>query len=81
MAFDPNYGSNGRFYVFYTNTSGNLVIARFQRSAGDPDLAILPQRQSFKPSIIQSRRITTAACSPLGRMAVSTRVSVTEGSR
>lgn len=39
MAFDPNYGANGRFYVFYTNTSGNLVIARFLRSAGNPDLA------------------------------------------
>lgn len=39
MAFDPNYGSNGRFYVFYTNTSGNLVIAQFQRSAGDPNVA------------------------------------------
>jgi glucose/arabinose dehydrogenase len=39
MAFDPNYGANGRFYVFYTNTSGNLVIARFERSAGNPDLA------------------------------------------
>ncbi len=39
MAFDPNYRSNGRFYVFYTNTSGNLVIARFQRSAGDPNVA------------------------------------------
>jgi len=39
MAFDPNYGSNGNFYVFYTNGSGNLVIARFQRSAGDPNVA------------------------------------------
>lgn len=39
MAFDPNYGTNRRFYVFYTDTGGNLVVARFLRSAGDPDLA------------------------------------------
>ena len=31
MAFDPDYISNGQFYVFYTNGSGNLVIARYQR--------------------------------------------------
>lgn len=39
MAFDPSYGGNGRFYVFYTDTNGNLVIARFQRSAGNLNLA------------------------------------------
>lgn len=35
MAFDPNYSSNGRFYVFYTNTSGNLVIARYGISSAN----------------------------------------------
>jgi hypothetical protein len=30
MAFDPAHGSNGRFYVFYNDTSGNLVVARYQ---------------------------------------------------
>ena len=39
MAFDPSFGANGRFYVFYTNTSGNLVIARFLRSIGDQNQA------------------------------------------
>jgi glucose/arabinose dehydrogenase len=39
MAFDPDYGANGRFYVFYTNTNGDLVIARYQRTSADPDLA------------------------------------------
>ena len=29
MAFDPAYTSNRRFYVYYTNLSGNIVIARF----------------------------------------------------
>ena len=39
MAFDPNYGANGRLYVFYTNTNGDVVIARYQRSLVDPNLA------------------------------------------
>jgi glucose/arabinose dehydrogenase len=39
MAFDPAYGANGRFYVYYTNTNGDLVIARYQRSLSNPNLA------------------------------------------
>lgn len=39
LAFDPDYSANGNLYIFYTNLSGNLVIARLQRSAGDPNLA------------------------------------------
>lgn len=33
MAFDPQYASNGRFYVNYTNLVGNTVIARYTVSA------------------------------------------------
>lgn len=36
MAFDPNYATNRRFYVNFTNTSGHTVIARFKRSESDP---------------------------------------------
>ncbi len=40
LAFDPDFMENGRFYVDYTDTSGNTVISRFQASAdrlsGDP---------------------------------------------
>ena len=32
LVFHPNYKSNGFFYVYYVNTSGNLVLARFQVS-------------------------------------------------
>lgn len=32
LAFDPQYASNGRFYVSYTNPSGMLVIARYNVS-------------------------------------------------
>ena len=39
LAFHPNYGSNGLFYVFYTRASdGDLVIAEYSRS-GNPDVA------------------------------------------
>lgn len=33
LAFHPNYLENGYFYVNYTNTAGNTVIARYQVSA------------------------------------------------
>ena len=36
LAFPPNYASSGRFYVNFTDTNGNTVIARFQRSAANP---------------------------------------------
>jgi glucose/arabinose dehydrogenase len=38
VAFHPSYASNGFFYVYYTNNSGNNVVARYQRSA-DPFVA------------------------------------------
>jgi glucose/arabinose dehydrogenase len=39
LAFDPSYASNRRFYVYYTNLSGNIVIARYLRSAGNENIA------------------------------------------
>lgn len=33
MAFPPNYGSSGRFYVCFTNTAGHIVVSRFLRSS------------------------------------------------
>ncbi len=38
LAFDPNYDTNGRLYVQYTDGSGDVVIARYQRSASNGDL-------------------------------------------
>jgi cysteine-rich repeat protein len=35
LAFHPNYAANGFFYVNYTNTSGNTVVARYTRSTAD----------------------------------------------
>jgi glucose/arabinose dehydrogenase len=44
MAFDPNYATNGFFYVYYSEGSGLFgpwfnVLARYSVSAGDPNLA------------------------------------------
>src|SRR5215467_10462656 len=36
LAFAPDYATSGRFYVDFTNLSGNTVIARFKRSDADP---------------------------------------------
>ncbi len=34
MAFDPQYASNGRFYVYYIDRSDNVVVERFTSTAG-----------------------------------------------
>ena len=39
MAFDSGYNANFQFYVFYTNTVGDIVIARYLRSAADVNIA------------------------------------------
>ncbi len=39
LAFHPDYVSNGRFFVDYTNTNGDTVISEFLVSAGDPNVA------------------------------------------
>jgi glucose/arabinose dehydrogenase len=36
LAFPPDYGASGRFYVNFTNPNGDTVVARFKRSAGNP---------------------------------------------
>jgi glucose/arabinose dehydrogenase len=39
MAFDSQYVANRRFYVYYTNNAGNIVIVRYLRSATNANLA------------------------------------------
>ncbi len=39
LAFHPDYASNGYFYVDYTDNDHNIVVARYQVSAGDPNIA------------------------------------------
>jgi glucose/arabinose dehydrogenase len=38
LAFHPDYASNGRFFVYYTDNSGDVVVAEYSVSA-DPDEA------------------------------------------
>src|SRR5262249_33730945 len=38
-AFDPDYRSNGLFFVAYADKAGNLTIARYKRLAQKPDHA------------------------------------------
>jgi glucose/arabinose dehydrogenase len=38
LAFDPGYTKNGQFYVYYTG-SGTNVLARYTRSATNPNIA------------------------------------------
>lgn len=47
MAFDPDYENNRRFFISYTNTSGDLVLARYEVEALDPDLADESTRQEL----------------------------------
>lgn len=39
LAFHPEYETNGYFYVNYTNTVGNTVVARYTRSTANPNAA------------------------------------------
>ena len=39
MAFHPDYASNGYFFINYTNTSGDTIIARYQVSSTNPNVA------------------------------------------
>ena len=40
LAFDPQYATNRRFYVSYTDLNGASVVARYLRDQIDPDLAV-----------------------------------------
>lgn len=54
MAFHPKYAENGRFFVNYTNTPGDTVIARYQVSSdanvadGNSELKLLGVDQPFQ---------------------------------
>ncbi|MDQ3282992.1 MAG: PQQ-dependent sugar dehydrogenase [Acidobacteriota bacterium] len=39
LAFHPGYAENGLFFVDYTDQSGDTVVARYTRSATDPNRA------------------------------------------
>jgi len=39
LAFHPEYATNGYFFVFYTTGNGDNVVARYTRSADNPNVA------------------------------------------
>ncbi len=39
MAFHPDYETNRYFFVWYTDKEGDLTLARYQTTAGDPNIA------------------------------------------
>lgn len=39
LAFHPNYRANGLFFVYYTNTEGNIQVSRYRVSASDRNVA------------------------------------------
>lgn len=39
LAFDPNFASNRRFFVNYTDVDGHTRVERYLASTGNPDLA------------------------------------------
>ncbi|MCL4877317.1 MAG: PQQ-dependent sugar dehydrogenase [Anaerolineae bacterium] len=39
LAFHPDYENNGQFFISYTNDTGDSVIARYQVSTDDPNVA------------------------------------------
>jgi hypothetical protein len=46
MAFAPDYAESGLFYVFYTDTGGDLRVDEFRRAASDPFVADGTSRRS-----------------------------------
>lgn len=39
LAFHPQYASNGRFFINYTDSSGNTAVTEYTVSTGNPDVA------------------------------------------
>lgn len=51
LAFPPNYANKGYFYINYTDTSGNTVVARYHVTT-DPDVAD-PNSEEILLTIVQ----------------------------
>lgn len=39
LAFHPQYSTNGYFFVYYNNTVGNIIVARYSVNSTNPDIA------------------------------------------
>jgi glucose/arabinose dehydrogenase len=45
LAFHPNYETNGFFWIYYTNNSGNLEVSRYKVSTANPNQADVSSKQ------------------------------------
>lgn len=45
LAFHPNYETNGFFWVYYTNSAGNLEVSRYKVSTGNTNIADASSKQ------------------------------------
>jgi glucose/arabinose dehydrogenase len=48
LAFHPSYRANGRFYVYYTDPGGSLVIAEYRRSSTNSGRASTTERRLLR---------------------------------
>lgn len=39
VAFHPNYETNGYFFLYYTNSIGDITVSRYSVSSGNPNVA------------------------------------------
>ncbi len=56
LAFAPDYASSGRFYVNFTNTAGDTVVARFTRSSSS---VVASSSSRFDLQLEGTRRVIT----------------------
>lgn len=45
LAFHPDYATNGKFYINYTNFAGDTIVDEFTVSAGNPNVADASSRK------------------------------------
>lgn len=54
LAFDPGYATNGRFFVSYTSSASENVVASYTVSTGDPNVAN-PVAEDIRLRVAQPR--------------------------
>ena len=79
LAFPPDYASSRRFYVFFTDPAGSLVVSRMHRSAGNPMVAdgsrfdlLWPNGQRAIPHPISNHNGGNIAFGPDGYLYIGT---------
>ena len=77
LAFDPDYASNGHFYVYYTDPAGDIRLVRYTVSGATPTWPTRRRPRCCGRSPTTLTPTTTAVSSPLALTAGSTSASAT----